>query len=121
MTFARSYTAKQLNRGEGMTFHPISGERLSNLEFSMHGQRWSRCIPLLSTGWGEREYRYEHLRCIAGGKKCFEEGEAYPSHWNFDPFTGKVLLQQKSNGVQTIRENSYISNLDWGYVPEHFS
>lgn len=97
MIFARAYTAKELNRGEGMTFHPVSGERLSTLQYCTHGRWWAKSIPLPQMGWDAIQYRHEYLPCINGGRKRYAVGEAYPSHWKFDPFTGVRLNALYSN------------------------
>lgn len=105
--FSRNYTAKQLNRGEGMTFHPVTGEQLLHLTFHSHGKMWSRLRRILPTGgWQEIEYRCELITHIAGTKKAYFPGDEYPTHWQFDPFTGARL-----NGF-----HSTLPNLD--YLPQ---
>lgn len=120
MKFVRAYTARQLNRGEGMTFHPISGERLSCLKFCTHGQWWRRSIPLPQMGWQEIQYRREYLPCINGGKKNYATGEAYPSHWKFDPFTGEHLRFGSGEQTMTIQDH-VLPNLDYDCVPAQYS
>lgn len=92
MNFQREYTAKQLNRGEAMTFHPISGFKLADLEFDVFGKRFYRSTPHPMRGsWGDWPDLCEYFLAITGGKKRYEVGEHYPSHWKFDPFTGQRL------------------------------
>lgn len=92
MVFQRSYTAKQLNRGEGMMFHPISGEALANLGFGRYGKQFYRRIPGAVYGWWTEDDTYMHLPCIGGyGRKDYQTGDRYPIQWLFDPFTGGHL------------------------------
>src|SRR3989338_1021075 len=111
MAFTRVYTAKQLNRAEGMTFHPLSGELLSTLEFSDSGCVWCRSIFVLRTGWENQEPPREYLKCITGGKKLYAVGDPYPRHWRFDPFTGERL--RFGSGEQAMVQHSSLPNLDY--------
>lgn len=83
----RVYTAKQLNRGEGMTFHPVTGERLTRLTF-LHAQGVFAVVieppyanPLV----------LKRCRQIGERQKLYAYGSPYPRHWRFDPWTGKGL------------------------------
>jgi len=82
----RVYTARQLNRGEGMTYHPMTGELLVRLTFfrsrgafaRVHAFAWANPIVLFRRQISERQ-------------KLYAYGSPYPSHWRFDPWTGKGL------------------------------
>lgn len=113
MKFVRAYTARQLNRAEGMTFHPLSGERLSTLEFADSGSVWCRFIFTLRTGWETSEPRREYYKCITGGKKLYAIGDLYPSHWRFDPFTGERLRFESKDTSREVLCSS-VPNLDYG-------
>jgi hypothetical protein len=89
MKLGRAYTARQLNRGEGMVFHPLSGEPLSELQYCTWGSCWRKNNRLPQMGWQEIQYQSERLPCINGSKKHYVVGEVYPSHWKFDPWTGE--------------------------------
>ena len=73
-------------------------------------------------GWGETEYRYDHLRCITGGRKKYEAGDPYPRLWLFDPFTGMRLQKQRSDGAQKMTAwKQVLPNLDYECVPAQYS
>lgn len=107
-TFDRDYTVAQLHRGDGMLFHPYTGDRLETLIFAKKGKRFHRRIVGPVTGWCFYEdvttfIPLERIgRC---GCKC--AGDVYPLDWLFDPFTGEFLsLVQKglSNGRSNVCE-----------------
>lgn len=90
--FRRAYTARQLNHGEGMIFHPFTGERLDTLEFTYHGKQFLRRVPGLVVAWGVEDDILHYRPCIGGcGRKNYREGDSYPHRWIFDPFTGEKL------------------------------
>ena len=122
MKFTRAYTANQLNHGEGMTFHPISGELLSTLEFADKGCVWCRYIFVLRTGWETPEPPREYLKCITGGKKLYAVGDRYPQHWRFDPFTGGRLIEEKAERDPCTIKPEYVPpNLDYESVQQPHS
>ena len=81
----RDYSAAELDEGEGMTFHPVTG------------------IPFAGSGyWYSDEYREYYIRSgwaglgnlpqgRIGDGQLRSAGDPYPPHWLFDPFTGKKL------------------------------
>lgn len=86
--FKRVYTAKQLNRGEGMVFHPLTGERLSRLMYYRSRGTFARVIFI----WDDSApalVRYR--RQIGERRKLYAYGDPYPSHWQYDPWTGERL------------------------------
>ncbi len=96
MVFQRAYTARQLNRGEGMTFHPMSGELLQSLSFSTRGKKFFRRFPGTVFLFWEDDDELQFLPSIGGyGRKKYQSGDRYPRQWVFDPFTGLLLSNNK--------------------------
>ena len=83
----RIYTAKQMNRGEGMTFHPTTGERLARLSFSRSRGTFVRVLNRPMFGEPLVAFR----RQIGERTKLYAYGTPYPSHWKYDPWTGEAL------------------------------
>jgi hypothetical protein len=83
----RVYTAKQMIRGEGMTFHPVTGERLKRLTFVPADGVFARVFfPAYADPIVLRRRRQ-----IGERQKLYPYGSPYPSHWRFDPWTGERL------------------------------
>lgn len=80
----RDYTAEEMDRGEGMQFHPTVGEpntELSSLDYD-EGQRCyvERLGP---------ESKFTHS--AIGDGQAHRKGDPYPHHWAFDPWLGDHL------------------------------
>lgn len=76
----RDYSAEEMDRGEGMEFHPDDGTVLGALSFS------SEVGCFFCLGYWSADY----LERISDGKS-HRMGAPYPQHWRFDPFTGESL------------------------------
>lgn len=85
--FKRVFTAKQLNRGEGMTFHPVTGERLSRLVYYKSRGAFALVMEL----WLCSPFIIGFRRQIGERQKLYAYGDPYPSHWEFDPWTRESL------------------------------
>ena len=91
----RSYTSLEMDVGEGMIFHPVSGENLSAYYF----HRRSGCFfPCNGDG--------DNIQDRIGDGLARQQGDPYPSHWRFDPDTGKKLkkchrVEPASSGILT--------------------
>ncbi len=73
----RDYTAEQVDRGEGMIFHPHSGRPIREYVYDV---------------W-RNQYHYigAYLSRIGRGA-CLRAGDPYPDHWVYDPLTGEALV-----------------------------
>lgn len=119
-TFVRHYTAKQLNRGEGMTYHPASGKQLSDLAYVKSKERFCHYIELTRL-WFDLDDRYECIwqERIGTGRKEHFPGDPFPKHWQFDPWTGKKLNDDEakrrvtSNGVKSRKTTSQVWSGMW--------
>lgn len=82
----RVYTAKQLNRGVGMVYHPVTGERLRRLTYHRSRGAFARVyeFPLADS-------IVEFRRQISERQKYYAYGSCYPRHWRFDPWTGEKV------------------------------
>ena len=75
-----------MNRGEGMIYHPVTGERLARLVYFRSRGAYA-CV--LSFWWGDHIVGYR--RQISERQRHYAYGSSYPSHWRFDPWTGEQL------------------------------
>jgi hypothetical protein len=103
--FECDYTADELDRGEGMKFHPCAndhGSRYVVLPFEpgVDGFRDGKHHYHWIAGYDPQQRRFrtkrEHLVRISDGKNV-KKGDPYPEHWMTDPFTGEWL---KDAGVE---------------------
>ena len=72
----RGYSAEELDRGEGMTYHPDYGLPLSLFEYDDEHHQFRGHSDLL-----------DRIGCSLFCSK----GDPYPQHWNFDPFSGALI------------------------------
>jgi hypothetical protein len=92
MVFVRAYTAKQLNRGEGLSFHPMTGEALNSLVFQTYGQQFALYVSGLPAAWGDECDVVLRRPCIGDcGRKAYKAGDSFPRRWRFDPFSGTPI------------------------------
>jgi hypothetical protein len=99
----RQYSNEEMNRGDGMEFHPCCGLRLSTLTFDAFSQRFMLRMP---GGWGAKICESQGLAdCgVTDVFICFNrigDGRSYDYQkgddflwrrgWNFDPYTGECL------------------------------
>jgi hypothetical protein len=85
MRFDRSWAVFQLDRGDGMKVHPVTGESLKSLSFN----GYLFYIAIHRGGWDyDCEHRYRER--ISEGRDV-QKGEGFPSHWRYDPYTGQPL------------------------------
>ena len=84
----RNYTLHELDQGQGMAFHPVTGKGLEYYRNFPHGFDEEEHCFSFRTGWGG--YGTLHLPRIGDGKPR-KEGDPYLDHWTFDPFTGESL------------------------------
>lgn len=110
-TFVRHYTAKQLNRGEGMTYHPASGKQLSDLVYVKSKERFCHCIELTRL-WFDFDDRYERIwqERIGTGRKEYFSGDPFPKHWRFDPWTGEKLNDDEDKRIRSIRGGGRVNS-----------
>lgn len=83
----RSYTSEEMNRGDGMEYHPENGMRLSKL---IYDERYQCYLIRTYLGFGFIHIGYRKL-CRIGDDANRKPGFLYLSHWQFDPFTGAKL------------------------------
>lgn len=88
--FPRHYTQKQLNRGEGMLFHPVSGMFLAGLEYRKNDRRFLLWSSVPYPWWTEDVVlaTYDQLR---DHRNEYLEGDPFPKHWKINPWTGQKL------------------------------
>ena len=100
-----TYAVDQIDQGAfGAVFHPVTGERLSDLQYDQgRGQFFANDhSPKTGLAWGgvtmefPQEKRY--LPRIGDGRDR-ATGELYHEHWRFDPFTGQPLRPVSPRGL----------------------
>ena len=98
------FQVSDMNRGKSMFYHPVTGDEIKTLRIRFrktpcirrptYGE-WNQWTGDIVTG-GEVIYDAhllkgkEKLPRIGDGAK-HKEGEPYPAHWIFDPWTGERL------------------------------
>lgn len=102
----RSYTSEEMDRGDGMKFHPVRGAELRTLHFISHRSRYFGIIfseerwfyPGLSLEGAEEMIGVVFILGRIGDEKPHQAGEGYLPHWVFDPWTGEHLgsMQQRT-------------------------
>ncbi len=90
MTFQRSRSSCQIDRGLDMKFHPLCGRPILSMCWDGCGQYYYQEM-VSSGGWsfyepGEITY-YPRI----GDGLDHEKGEPYLAHWTHDPTTGKPI------------------------------
>ena len=85
----RSYTALELDLGEGMAFHPVTGEQLPGDRRLLHFNPKTCQLYVFVSGESNNDYPR------IGDGTDHRSGEAYLLHWNFDPLTGQRLKKGK--------------------------
>ena len=84
----RDFTAEEMDRGEGMTFHPCSltrnRRRMEDFQYDFENK-----IHFFTSNWLGSVGRYDRPR-IGTGQDC-KAGEPFPDHWVQDPWTGETL------------------------------
>lgn len=88
----RDYTAEEMDRGEGMEFHPLCGIELRNLTYDPESRKFSYAIRPL----GLRRQRALMVCGRISGGHCWSVGEPFPSLWVFDPYTGEKIGMRES-------------------------
>lgn len=89
--FTTPFTARQLNRGDGMQFHPVSGRALSALKYNRSRACFFTETEKPAVLWlCDEEWECSWEERIGTGKKEHKPGDAYPSHWKFNPWTGEA-------------------------------
>ncbi len=91
--FHRPHDAEELNRGEGMDVHPVSGEPL---RFMIFDAREKHFIHLTSRGAWNDSPDETPLPPIVPADTSYGPGDPFPSHWEFDPYTGKPLSAKEA-------------------------
>lgn len=92
--FDRDYTVDQLDRAEGMHFHPcdnMGGLDMTDREHT-HYDEESHTFYQIGGGWGTLTFTRPRISDGTTKKK----GDPYPAHWTFDPFTGELLQRHFS-------------------------
>ena len=86
----RSYTALELDMGQGMKFHPVTRTLLDCV-----GVKFDRgkTIFFYEGGCRWHYYRGDLPRIGDGGSR--KKGDPYLDHWRFDPYTGRELQKKK--------------------------
>ena len=82
----RSYTVLEMDKGEGMKFHPVSSHLIASCLF--HEATRQYCFQRSCYVGGG----FQDLPRIGDGKE-YAQGDPYPSHWLFDPDTGEKQLK----------------------------
>lgn len=86
-----NFTVDEMDRGDGMKFHPCTGDRLIQGRVS-RGSELDRMGSFengsytIYGGYG----MYRSLPRISD-EKDHKAGEPYLGHWSYDPFTGEEL------------------------------
>ena len=97
--FDRNYTAEELDRGEGMKFHPCAydqGDRYVLVPFELgmvefrDGSDHNHCIVEYDLEHRKFRTKKEFLEQISD-RADVKRGDPYPEHWMTDPFTGEWL------------------------------
>lgn len=97
----RDYTSEEMNRGDGMKFHPLCGMFLQKLFYCkdnylriLDPQSPEDLFSLVSRILRMNEGRVQMISVllfpISDGKP-HKAGEGYLLHWKFDPWTGLPL------------------------------
>jgi hypothetical protein len=88
-TFTRGYHVATLEIGCGMTYHPVTGDLLAELDYCFQSRRF--CYYVSEGPWdqnaeqvlldpiGDRQHAY------------YLYGYEYPTHWKYDPWSGEPL------------------------------
>jgi hypothetical protein len=76
----RDYSDTHLSMGDGMIFHPVTGSKLDECEFT----------ETITTYQGMSASPRYYKPAIGDGRDR-KAGEPYPDHWRFDPYTGAPL------------------------------
>lgn len=90
-TLPRDYTAEEMDRGEGMNFHPVCRLAFEELEYDEESGRFFRRMGLFGPfnlalyGPGVEEVIIIYSRI--GDGKDHAKGDPYPRHWVTDPWT----------------------------------
>lgn len=82
-----TYTELDLDRGVGMTFHPVSGIPLNRLRYNSRSRRFYSTFHY--GGWS-LESDITVFDRISNGS-CWKMGDQFPEHWRFHPLSGKKL------------------------------
>ena len=110
-TLPREYSVEALKRGEGMTFHPMTGNVLALLVWSENLQEY------FHPAW----YEIFPWWCGLQGKIALDialpAGSPYPAHWKFDPFTGERLQGEDASHIFLhLGEGSLLMHSRGGYL-----
>ena len=88
------HTPEQMDRGEWMLFHPVTGA-------AARGGSFTTPLPSQPTAMFDADTEcYWYWGCYGlsvteariGDGRSRRRGDPYPGHWLFDPYTGKRLL-----------------------------
>lgn len=111
-TIPRDYTSEELERGEGMVFHPLTGNALSILI-------WSENLhEFFHPAWYEIFPWWCGLQGKIGAGRALRAGDPYPDHWKFDPYSGEKLIAWHSSTKLLVRlcEGSTVMHSRGGYL-----
>ena len=90
MKFLRGYKRTELDRADGMNFHPTCGLSISDLGYDE--ERHQFFIAVRGSGWTfSDDINAEHYPRISDERGMYMPDDEYPEHWKFDPWTGKEL------------------------------
>jgi hypothetical protein len=73
-----------------MQFHPVNGCALHLLHYHYAKSLFFIGIPDGGWSWDENETNFEYPK-ISDGRATVQEGDPYPDHWMYDPWTGIKL------------------------------
>ncbi len=91
--FKRLYTRDQLNRGEGMRFHPVCGLFLEDLRYDPTSQCFCSPVSFQAGGWSlDSERVTPSYGPIGDDREVYESNESFPRHWIYDPWSGREVF-----------------------------
>ncbi len=91
--FERLYTRDQLNRGEGMRFHPVCGLLLKDLHYNSALQCFCSPVSFQAGGWSlDSERVTPRYACIGDERELYKRNDVYPQHWVYDPWSGREVF-----------------------------
>ncbi|ALM10123.1 MAG TPA: hypothetical protein DEB30_04065 [Candidatus Peribacter riflensis] len=83
--FRQAHTASELDSGEGMEVHPVSGTLMRYLYYDVRFRRFYALIP--EGAWDPNPEQVWEKRISED--RDVRPGEPLPSHWRFNPYPCK--------------------------------
>jgi len=98
---SRDYTAEEMDRGEGMLYHPAARRGTSYSPHLINGLKYVDAAKVFrrppdlgalmeNPGADASKIDWGHLERIGDGSP-HRAGNPYPKHWIYDPYSGERL------------------------------